>query len=72
MTKREIMIDNLIKLERAKLEKLTDEALMQRVTAILDCTYCPAFASNHCVHYQTCDESIISWYKGGNDDNDNT
>lgn len=72
MTKREIMIDKLLKLERAKLEKLTDKVLMQRVTAILDCTYCPAFESNHCINYPTCDESIISWYKGGNNDNNNT
>lgn len=63
--KREIMIEKLTSLEKAKLEKLTDEQLKQRVAAILDCNYCPAFTTNHCVYYQTCDESIDSWYKGG-------
>lgn len=65
MTKRNIMIEKLTSLEKAKLEKLTDEQLKQRVAAVLDCNYCPAFATNHCVYYQTCDESIDSWYKGG-------
>lgn len=69
MTKRKIMIDSLLKLERAKLKKLTDKQLMQRVSEY--CEYCPAFASNHCVNYTTCNESIISWYKGGNNGNNN-
>ena len=65
MTKRDIMIESLTFLEKAKLEKLTDEELKQRVAGVLNCDYCPAYGTKHCANYQTCSESIESWYEGG-------
>lgn len=73
MTKREIMIENLIKAERKRYEKLSDDELIARVGAFLSCEYCP-ICGELCDRFpgNTCSQSIKAWYnEGGNNGNNN-
>lgn len=74
MTKREIMIEKLVLMEREKLERATDKQIISRAGAVLNCAYCP-LEGVLCDKYplKNCEESVRAWfYEGGNDDNNNT
>ena len=66
MTKREIMIEKLVLMEREKLELAADDEIINRAGAVLNCAYCPLQGAL-CDKYplKNCVDSIRTWYNEG-------